>query len=187
MLNIFKVPSYSGKSSYKYVNDLIDGGRKVMIVSPYIDIYYANFLISRSRTRKFYVLSSSMDSRARKVLLKGRFPREAATFTSIFYLGFLLFYLTGFYSFSGSMLLVAVVSTIVSFLFLRGAPKNISVRFPKDFVHAKMYISERMAIRGSANLTYKGMHQNVEHIDISYEREEIERLERDFWQLWGSS
>ena len=53
-----------------------------------------------------------------------------------------------------------------------------------NFVHEKVYISDSMAITGSANLTYSGMHKNTERIAIIDSRKEIGELRRHFEELW---
>ena len=37
---------------------------------------------------------------------------------------------------------------------------------------------------GSANLTYSGMHKNIEHIEVIKEGDRIAELEKHFRQLW---
>jgi phosphatidylserine/phosphatidylglycerophosphate/cardiolipin synthase-like enzyme len=53
-----------------------------------------------------------------------------------------------------------------------------------DFIHEKLYISDTIAITGSANLTYSGMHRNIESINITKNLEEVERLKKHFDRLW---
>ena len=50
-----------------------------------------------------------------------------------------------------------------------------------------MYIAEHAAATGSANLTYSGMHRNVEHLSMTYSHDEIRRLEKQFWRLWDAA
>ena len=64
---------------------------------------------------------------------------------------------------------------------------GVSVKVPRNFVHAKMYISGQMAMIGSANLTYSGMHRNIEHMSVIRSSREIGRLASQFWELWGNS
>ena len=187
MLNLFKVASYSGKDSYKYVENLICSGKRILIVSPYIDLHYANFILRNSSGKKYYILSSSMDARAKSLLLGGRFPKETVTLSVMFFLGFVLFLAINLYTYSAYMLVMSVLAIFATLLLLKRRNTCISVKLPKEFVHAKIYVSEGMAIHGSANLTYKGMHQNVEHIEVTREREAVDGLERQFWQLWKSS
>jgi phosphatidylserine/phosphatidylglycerophosphate/cardiolipin synthase-like enzyme len=64
--------------------------------------------------------------------------------------------------------------------------KNIMLKTTgEDFVHEKLYISDSMAIIGSANLTYNGTHKNIEHIEIIRDRGEIDELKRHFNSMWG--
>ena len=187
MLNLFKSPSYSGKNVYRYIEQVITKGRRVLIVSPYIDRYYANFILGNSRGRKFYILSSSMDDSAKKLLSAGRFPKGAAYFSLVLLAADALMYLSRAYLPFLYLLPIAALSVALLVFLASRKPKNINLRFPKEFVHAKLYISERMAVHGSANLTYKGMHKNIEHVEMAYDEGEIKRLESQFWQLWNSS
>ena len=68
----------------------------------------------------------------------------------------------------------------------RKIAKNITVKTTgEDFVHEKLYISDTVAIVGSANLTYAGMHKNVEHIQMVDDKNEITELKEHFNSLWS--
>jgi phosphatidylserine/phosphatidylglycerophosphate/cardiolipin synthase-like enzyme len=176
--------SYSGKDSYRYVERVLRGEKNLLIVSPFIDDYYARYLISHSGGKRIRILSSSMQPAAAR-RLRGRDLGPAAKFTFLvagldaaFYLlrmHFLPFFIV---SFAAAALLVAAS--------LRGN-RNISLRVPRDFVHAKMYVGDSVAVEGSANLTWAGMHKNVEHIDVIYDRKRIGELQRQFRSLWDSA
>ena len=57
----------------------------------------------------------------------------------------------------------------------------------RDFVHAKIYVVDgRIAMVGSANLTYSGLWNNIEHLLITQTQEEVEMIEGDFDKLWNS-
>ncbi|MDE1825781.1 MAG: hypothetical protein KGH61_03160 [Candidatus Micrarchaeota archaeon] len=187
MLNLFKSPSYSGKNVYRYIEQVITKGRRVLIVSPYIDRYYANFILSNSKGRKFYILSSSMEDSAKRLLTKGRFPKDAAYLSTLLVVAEAFLYLSRAYLPFLYLLPVAALSIAAMILLAIRKPMNINLRFPKEFVHAKLYVSESMAVHGSANLTYKGMHKNIEHVEVAYDEGEIKRLENQFWQLWNYS
>jgi hypothetical protein len=54
-----------------------------------------------------------------------------------------------------------------------------------SFVHSKIYIIDKAyGIAGSANLTWRGLHSNVENLSIAETKEEVQQLERDFMVLW---
>jgi HKD family nuclease len=53
------------------------------------------------------------------------------------------------------------------------------------FVHAKIYlVDKRFGVSGSANLTYSGLHTNVESLNMAETENEIRQLETDFMRLW---
>lgn len=175
--------SYSGKSSYRYVERLIEKGRDILIISPYIDRHYAQFLISKSRRRRFHILCSSVNDDVLG-MLEGR---KRLAWLAVGILGILVV-----------DILVLEISRVLGYLFFAFAlfiliwfyykkPSHITVKVPGSFVHAKMYLSEKEAIRGSANLTYPGMHSNVEHIEVIRDAEEVEGLRNEFWRIWRSA
>jgi len=87
----------------------------------------------------------------------------------------------------GVGLLAAVVLAVIYKRFKQGAG-NIEVRVSGGpFVHEKIYIGSDTAITGSANLTYSGMHRNIEHIEITHDPERIAELGRHFNGLWNEA
>ena len=75
---------------------------------------------------------------------------------------------------------------LILFMIIYPKGSRIEFRKPKGFVHSKFYIGENGAIQGSANLTYNGMHKNVENISIIRDQEGIEKLRKEFYKLWDS-
>ncbi|MGI0141040.1 MAG: phospholipase D-like domain-containing protein [Candidatus Micrarchaeales archaeon] len=187
MFNLFKTPSYSGRDTYRYVERVILKGRKILIVSPYIDQYYANFILRNLRGRSFNIVSSSMDKRAQKLLTKGKFPTDLLISSAILSIAdAMLYYLE--YSLYGLYLTILIVVMIAAVIYLASKkPTSIHLKVPKEFVHAKLYISENIAVHGSVNLTYKGLHKNVEHVEMVDDPDEIAKLERQFWDIWKAS
>ena len=59
---------YYGSNAYKYMDELIAKKGEILIVSPYIDKYYADLILEKSRGSKFYVISSSIEARALEML-----------------------------------------------------------------------------------------------------------------------
>lgn len=183
MLNRLKRSSYSGTNAYKEVERLIKKGREVLIVSPYLDRYYARFLLNNSRGKEISIIASSLDSETEKLLRKGVLPLQIVLL-AIFSLAldYLLFQY-GVLHYAGIALSVLII--LVLLLALASIkPQNIRLKVPKSFVHAKMYIADNRAIAGSANLTYKGMHRNIEHIEIIESEDEVSRLRKQFWEIW---
>ncbi len=186
--------SYSGTQSYSFVEKLIRNSKSVSIISPYIDEYYLNFLVASSRNRKISVISSSMDKRlADKVkkpmsVLNVMLPAAAVMAFDLFLfrIGIIFAYLL--YALLGSAVIIAAL--VLIYAANRHAAtcvsKNLTLKIPKQFVHAKMYIGDGVAIEGSANLTYAGMHRNVEHIRITRNQQEIAKLRHQFDSIWNS-
>lgn len=187
LFNMFQARdrSYSGKDSYRHVERVLKGEKNLLIVSPYIDEYYANYLVSHARGKRIRILSSSMHGGAARKL-RGRNIGPAVKFSLLVAAFNLLFFLFGL-----QFLAFLIISSSAAVLFLafslRGRHLDISVRVPRNFVHAKMYIGDGAAIEGSANLTYAGMHENVEHIDVIFDEKRIADLKRQFHALWDSA
>ncbi|MEM0142603.1 MAG: phospholipase D-like domain-containing protein [Candidatus Parvarchaeum sp.] len=172
---------YSGSNSYIYVEKLIKDSKELLIVSPYIDEHYAHFLISNSRGKKIKVISSSLDKKAERILTQGITVRYLI-FGLIFFaianmFEYLMFGINEVFIIGTSLFLI---------IFLVIFPKGSKVEFrkPKGFVHAKFYIGDNEVIQGSANLTYNGMHKNVENISIIHDEKDIEKLRKEFYKLW---
>ena len=53
------------------------------------------------------------------------------------------------------------------------------------YLHVKLYVfDDKFAVVGSANLTESGMWNNIEHIVIFDNPEEIQTIRSDFLKLW---
>ena len=73
---------------------------------------------------------------------------------------------------------------LIIFLVIFPKGSKVELRKPKGFVHAKFYIGDNEAIQGSANLTYNGMHKNLENISIIRNERDIEKLRKEFYKIW---
>jgi len=184
--SIFKIPSYSGKECYRYVEALIRGSDTLLIVSPYIDKYYASFLLKNSHGKKVKIISSSIESRAKELLTKGRFPKEVLFALLWIALLDVLLYFLQFYTYAIYVFVLALLLLLDLAIAASRRPTNIEMKNPQEFVHVKMYLAGKAAIIGSANLTYKGMHANVEHIELIENEQRIKELETQFWTIWNS-
>jgi phosphatidylserine/phosphatidylglycerophosphate/cardiolipin synthase-like enzyme len=187
ILNLFSPEdsSYSGKDSYRYVERVLKSEKNLMIVSPYIDDYYAGYLVKHSRGKRIRILSSSMQPGASRRLRKGRNLVPAVRFSLLAAAFNVAFFLLGI-QFLAFLIVTSAIAVLFLALSLR-RNRNISVRVPKGFVHAKMYVGDSVAVEGSANLTYAGMHNNVEHIDVIHDRKRIGDLKRQFAAMWDSA
>ena len=174
--------SYSGPATYRLVEPILRKGKRIMVVSPYIDSYYAEFILRHSRGKRIRIIASSMDKRALNMLSRGK--RSMLPMLYSVCMAFITF-LTINSDFYRLWPLPAAALAVSAMLSVRGAHGNdIIVRIPKRFTHAKMYINEECAANGSANLTYQGMHMNIEHIELIRNHGQRGELEREFWELW---
>ena len=176
--------SYYGRDGHQFADKLLGSGSEVLVVSPYLDSYYANKIKGRGGT-KFYIISSSMDKQAEKMLDTGRSVGFAIAFTLVLIGVNLLLYLT--HQLSIIFLLLSIAAIVISFAYsFRKKARHIWIKKPRGFVHAKMYVSDVMGIEGSANLTYSGMHKNVEHLQVTYDDAKIEKMKDEFWKMWDT-
>ncbi|MGC8647509.1 MAG: phospholipase D-like domain-containing protein [Candidatus Micrarchaeia archaeon] len=168
---------YSGSNTFKYIDKLIRRSKSLLIISPFIGNYYAEMLAKSGK--RALVITSDDTLRKVKALRKGRrnYAKVVAYFVVldalIFYLHMLAFG-------------IAVLLILIAIVFLAIYSKaNIVVKSTgKMFVHEKMYIGDKEAIIGSANLTFSGTHRNIEHIEIIDDMQRIEELRRHFYDLW---
>jgi hypothetical protein len=174
---------YSGSDAYRQINALIEKSNRVLIISPYIDRYYAEFL-AKHLNKRMYIISSSPSKEARHALAGGRFWLGiAAWLAGIFTTVAAAAYLLDF-----KMLLLfssAFAVFAAAFAAIAKLRSRIRLLVPSRFIHAKLYIGDGIAISGSANLTYAGTHRNIEHIEIVRDPEHLKLLERQFWSMWN--
>jgi phosphatidylserine/phosphatidylglycerophosphate/cardiolipin synthase-like enzyme len=183
-----KERSYSGPSSYKFVDNLIKKSKgKLLIVSPFIDKYYARFLLNMTGGKNIYVVTSNSGGNKDAINLLRKASIEAILESLIVVILFdiIMFYFRLYTVF----LIVNIPFFAMWFLTIyrrRKILSKIHIKvITKQFVHEKLYISDTQAIVGSANLTYKGMHSNIEHIEITDELKRIKEFKKHFDQLWN--
>jgi len=74
------------------------------------------------------------------------------------------------------------------FLFRKSdwVPPNMELGIIRErYLHVKLYVfDDKFAVVGSANLTESGMWNNIEHIVIFDNPEEIQTIRSDFLKLW---
>lgn len=176
---------YNGNDTYKYIEKLLRRGKDIYIISPYIDKYYAGRIRAYSSRKKFHIISSSIEKEALDILGKQRSPMDLVIpLTLLFGMDSILYYI-GFFS-TYAAAISAILMAILFVGFYGSEKNNVSVLRPKDFVHAKIYLSENIAIEGSANLTYRGTHSNIEHITITLDPDKVGAMREDFWKMWDS-
>ncbi len=175
----------SGVDNYRHVERLLRSGREICIISPYIDAYYAATIRRYANRKRFYIISSKLDTKARSILESGVSWLGVVVFAAV--VAFVIWLLFVLMLLTLAILLLAGIAVLARIAVFKVFSRNgIRLKVPRHFVHAKMYMSERMAISGSANLTYKGMHSNVEHIDVIYDPKEILEFKKQFWRIWDS-
>lgn len=185
MFNVFsksKSSYYYGKESYRHVERLIDSGREILIISPYIDDYYASFISKRAHGKKFHILTSSIEVNAKKRITNS--SSGIGLFAAIAIA-------TGIFEFAIKLkpLFVILIPAMImlSYLLIRPGRNSVDIKVPRKFVHAKLYVSEKNAVSGSANLTYSGMHKNMEHIEVTFDSDQVKKLRDEFWDAWNSA
>ncbi len=180
---------YSGNSSYKYINQLIDNGdRELLVVSPYISNHYTKMLLKVCGRKRIRVITSEISLGYRGSMLKGITNKGLGGYiNAILYfaaLDAIVVYLKYAYLVSIITLLL-LISLLLTMRRREKVSKNIKLKTTgEEFVHEKLYISDSMAIVGSANLTYNGMHKNIEHIEVIKDGKEIAKLKEHFDSLW---
>jgi phosphatidylserine/phosphatidylglycerophosphate/cardiolipin synthase-like enzyme len=185
LLKLFQRESFSyyGQNSHKHIEKLLKNEKNLLIISPYLDDYYANYIIQNSRGKNVHIISSSIKQSAAKRLTENRMRGMAMFTLLIAAINIVLFSLDIFaLYFAISSFVVLLVLFLSSLL----PKRKIYLKIPKEFVHTKMYVGDRTAIEGSANLTYNGMHKNIERISITHNSAKISESKREFWKLWNS-
>lgn len=181
--------AYSGDSSYRFVDELIKRGRgELCIISPYISNFYATQLIKSRRKIRIITSESTMgykDSIAKSLYGLQRLKPYATFLLYVFILDAITIYLRFFLisAFITIILLLALL-TLVERMARRHSRIKLKIS-SKKFVHEKLYISDDEAIIGSANLTFNGMHRNVEHVEVIKDPRRLGELKRHFNELWS--
>ncbi len=177
---------YSGSDSYKFVDRMLNSrGSELLVVSPYIDDYYARALLRASRRRRVRIVTSP-DALAHSSFLRSislqRMKGHAKATAYFALLSTIVLYLK-FYYIAVPIVLLALASFTLMLRSRRSTAMQLKVIKDK-FVHEKLYISNGTAITGSANLTYRGMHKNIEHVEMIRDAREVSALKRHFEELW---
>ncbi|MDG6935722.1 MAG: NgoFVII family restriction endonuclease [Nitrososphaerota archaeon] len=182
---------YSGKSSYKIVEKIIkERANSLLVISPYITTYYARMLLSASKRKEVRVITSDSPVTSEAMKMMARKSSASGYIKSALYLIVLdiVLLVIGLYYFA---LLFALAFAIFVVLAIRKRAASKSTRVYVKVsrgtsIHEKLYISDSVAVVGSANLTYFGMHRNVEHLEIVTDKDKITEMRRHFDSLWNS-
>ncbi|MGC8496020.1 MAG: phospholipase D-like domain-containing protein [Candidatus Micrarchaeia archaeon] len=182
--------SYSGSSSYKYIDRLISKSRKeLLVISPYITDYYIKMLIRKRKRAKIITSESSAAKGTIIGSLDKAYAKNYATWILYFAALFLILYYIGIFAFATLSLSACIaIAALLTYRYFKGTISPIKVKVIKGvFVHEKLYIGDNEAIVGSANMTYSGTHRNIEHIEVISDSNEIKKLRRHFYELWDSN
>lgn len=183
----------SGKNSYRIVERIIfSKGKSLYIISPYVSGYYAKMLARVALRKNVYLITTEQTKRTvfgrpGRIAAPGPRPLHGAYVAAIAALAYFL----GMYAFA--LIFIDVFGLWLAMLALhriafRGRRPRINVRSVNDsFVHEKIYIGEGIAATGSANLTYAGMHRNIERMEAFSGHDDVARLKRHFDELWKSA
>ena len=179
---------YSGSDTHKYIDRLInDGSGTLKVVSPFITPDYAGMLQKVSGRKRVYVMTSRAQSAKQEAAIS-MLQEERRLINHKIILGILIVLLgtiaLRLYLYSAP---TAALFAIAVALWLKKPRSNLRLKVVTSrFIHEKMYLSDRSAIVGSANLTYAGTHRNIEHIEIIEDPERVGELSEHFDDLWSS-
>ncbi len=177
---------YSGSSSYKQINKLLRSKSKyIMISTPYIDNYYLKILGRISRKRKVMLVSSKASNKKIKKFMSNKIRKFSVMFFVVYLASLLGIWFMGLYLIlQNAFVYIPLIFSIVISIVSKGTKLKVHI-IGNEFVHEKLYITEKLAITGSANLTYAGTHKNIEHIEIIEDLEKIRGLRKHFEKLWN--
>lgn len=178
---------YSGQRTHVQIDRLLKQANTLKIITPFIDVYYAKMLAHLSLSKPLYLITSPMphtDKRVKKILESGNRSRYLRAILYIVVLDILCAIL-GLHYILPAILIASGLLILLMVLLYRLAHSKIRLKIiGSRFVHEKIYLSEREAIVGSANLTYKGTHHNVEHIEVITDQNAVGELTKHFNELW---
>lgn len=181
--------SYSGTNSYVYVEPLLTERSDVLLViSPYIGRGYAKLLVEQGRKKRVRVITSGstewLEGYAGRYSWSVLF-KYIKTMGVILLVCVALYYLRAYWLAVGAAAVFLATAGLGYLKFRAMERSDIKVKVVRSaFVHEKVYISDSRAVTGSANLTYPGMHKNIEHVHMVRDREEIDELRDHFEELW---
>lgn len=180
---------HSSTSSYEYVEPLLkERARELLIISPYIGHRYARMLVELGKRKKVRVITSGsaawLDGYSYRYSRSLLF-RRAGILAVLLVLSIFFLYLGPVRVGGIAFILFLIVLALSWIRFRRARSSDIKVKVVRStFIHEKVYISDNKAVIGSANLTYPGMHSNMEHVEIINQKRRIEELRRHFHKLW---
>ncbi len=179
---------YSGSDTHRHIDRLINDNSSVLkVVSPFITPDYAGMLQRVSKRKRVYILTSRAQSAKQDEAISiMQSKRRVMSYKIILGLALVLLGTIALKLFLYSAISAAAL-VLAAALWLRRPRSNLRLKVVTSrFIHEKLYLSDRSAIVGSANLTYAGTHKNIEHIEIIDDRARINELSEHFDELWGT-
>ncbi|HIH50696.1 MAG: phospholipase D-like domain-containing protein [Candidatus Micrarchaeaceae archaeon] len=183
---------YSGDSSYKYVDRLIkEDDSELMIISPYLSGYYVNMLAKAAQERRIRVITSNNSLGYKNSGLQDFAARSISGYIKAIVFFLILDAISVYLNFAYTTIMLTAIlllTVLLAYLRHKRANSNLQVKvITERFVHEKLYISGNTAISGSANLTYNGMHKNIEHIEVTKDESKIREMRRHFESMWNGN
>ena len=183
--------SYSGQSSYRFIDRLLRlDGKVLMVVSPFMDEYYAKILTGIASRKKVKIITTGKGAGGSKVVAALSKGVGTGILVKIFFYFAALFAIVayiGIWYAAEAIAAIGALAFLMMYIRFRNGTRNIEVRvLGGPFVHEKIYICGGEAITGSANLTYSGTHKNVEHIEMTDDPKSVSNLSKHFEELWES-
>jgi phosphatidylserine/phosphatidylglycerophosphate/cardiolipin synthase-like enzyme len=161
------------------------------IVSPYLSAEYTRFLARKAESGVMVrLMTSSHVGRYHQQALRVLAPGSTLRFYwPPFVAGLLGLVVLSVLGYSLVGVLVLGGSVLAAILAKRQPARSIhtlQVKIqPREFVHVKLYIVDgRIAVAGSANLTFSGMNHNVERVEVKESAEEVAQEIHAFEELW---
>jgi phosphatidylserine/phosphatidylglycerophosphate/cardiolipin synthase-like enzyme len=180
---------YSGNQSHIAVEKLLAGGGDLRIITPYIDAFYARKLLGYAGRGKVFLITYNAPNNREALAILSRGKQPGALLAAAYFAALaVLLWIASLHGIAMVSTALAAGVILLYILVLRPrASRNLSrikVKVMHSlFVHEKIYIGNAMAIVGSANLTYNGMHKNIEHIESISDPVRIAELRRHFDDL----
>jgi len=170
---------------------LTESKESLDIVSPYLSAQYAQLLVRKAESGVMVrLMTSSWTGRYHQQALGVLAPRSTVRFywppfvAGI--LGLVILSVLGYFLAGVIVLVGCVLAAILAKRQPARSIHTLQVKIqPREFVHVKLYIVDgRMAVTGSANLTFSGMNSNVERVEVKESAPEVAQEIVAFEELW---
>lgn len=172
---------------------LTESKESLDVVSPYLSAEYARLLVRKAESGVIVrLITSSWTGRYHQQALGVLAPGPTLRFYWPPFvaglLGLVILSVLGYFPLG----ILVLAGCVVAAIFAKRQPvrsiHTLQVKMqPREFVHVKLYIVDRrVAVAGSANLTFSGMNSNVERVEVKESPEEVAQEIVAFEELWRS-